>query len=415
MDKALLPKGLTRSSLPMFLLWLLPWVIMGLFGLYCIFLCFKDGLNVTGMNNRYAFGLWIVFDLAIIGLGAGAFFLGFLSYILKRPKLKPIINTAVIIGFICYSGALITLAVDLGQPIRSWFIFWHANVHSMLTEVSFCIACYLCVLAIEYIPIVLKNRKLKSIREMLTFEYDLHKIMVVFAAIGTFLSFFHQGSLGGMMGVMHGRPFAFREHFSIWPTTFFLAILSAIAVGPSFMSLIAMTVQKVTGKKLIKRETYADLGLISGVMLSIYFVAKLHDTVRWWYTTVPDMEADPTWFYAKEPFGYWVLILEVFVLGLVPPIILLGKKRRQSMGWLATGSILACVGIIFNRFILVIQTQTVPTLTFDNFYLYQATWQEWGVAGAIVAYGVVLYSLSYRYLPVFPQERELALQNRRRS
>ena len=38
-----------------------------------------------------------------------------------------------------------------------------------------------------------------------------------------------------------------------------------------------------------------------------------------------------------------------------------------------------------------------------------------GVAGAVVAYGVVLYSLSYRYLPIFPQERELALQNRRRS
>ena len=85
------------------------------------------------------------------------------------------------------------------------------------------------------------------------------------------------------------------------------------------------------------------------------------------------------------------------------------------MGWLAAGSILACVGIVFNRFILVIQTQTVPTLTFDQFYVYVATWQEWGVAGTIVAYGVVLYSLSYRYLPIFPQERELALQNRRQS
>ena len=73
------------------------------------FLCFKDGLNLTGMNNRYAFGLWIVFDLAIIALGAGAFFLGFLSYILKREKLKPIMNTAVIVGFICYSGAMATL------------------------------------------------------------------------------------------------------------------------------------------------------------------------------------------------------------------------------------------------------------------------------------------------------------------
>ena len=47
------------------------------------------------------------------------------------------------------------------------------------------------------------------------------------------LSFFHQGSLGGLYGVLRGRPFAFRQGFAIWPSTFFLFILSAIAVGPS--------------------------------------------------------------------------------------------------------------------------------------------------------------------------------------
>jgi molybdopterin-containing oxidoreductase family membrane subunit len=415
MDKFLMPKGLVRAGLPKFMLWLLPWLGLGLFGAYSIFLCLRDALNLTGMDNRYAFGLWIAFDLSIIALGAGAFFLGFLSYILKREKLKPIMNTAVVVGFLCYSGALVTLAVDVGQPIRAWFPFWHANVHSMLTEVSFCISCYLLVLMVEYVPIILKNRQLKKIPEMLVFEYDLHKIMVVFAGTGAFLSFFHQGSLGGMFGVMFGRPYAFREHFAIWPTTFFLFILSAIAVGPSFMSLIAMTVQKITGKKLIKHETFAELGLISGILLSVYFVAKLHDTIRWWFTTVPDMNADASWFYAHQPYGIWVLILEVFVFGIIPPVILLGKKRRQSMGWLALGSITACIGIIFNRFIVTIQAQTVPTLTFDKFYIYWPTWQEWGVVSAIIAYGVIVYSLSYRYLPMFPQERELALDSRRRN
>ena len=46
---------------------------------------------------------------------------------------------------------------------------------------------------------------------MLVFEFELHKVMPVFAAVGTFLSFFHQGSLGGLYGVLQGRPFAFRE------------------------------------------------------------------------------------------------------------------------------------------------------------------------------------------------------------
>ena len=67
------------------------------------------------------------------------------------------INSAVVIGFICYSGAVAILAIDVGQPLRAWFTFWHPNVHSMLTEVTFCLTCYLTVLAIEYLPLVLQE------------------------------------------------------------------------------------------------------------------------------------------------------------------------------------------------------------------------------------------------------------------
>jgi molybdopterin-containing oxidoreductase family membrane subunit len=50
----------------------------------------------------------------------------------------------------------------------------------------------------------------------------------------------------------------------------------------------------------------------------------------------------------------------------------------------------------------------LPTLTFDPFLSYVPSWQEVATFAAVVAYGVLLYSLSYRYLPLFPQERELA-------
>ena len=163
------------------------------------------------MDNRYAFGLWIFVDLTIIALGAGAFFTGFLLYILKFKELKAVINSAVVIGVVCYSGAMCALMVDVGQPLRAWFTFWYPNVHSMLTEVTFCISCYLTVLLIEYLPILLKNRKLREVPAFLVFEFELHKLIYVLAGVGTFLSFFHQGSLGGLYGVLRGRPFAFRE------------------------------------------------------------------------------------------------------------------------------------------------------------------------------------------------------------
>jgi len=68
------------------------------------------------MSNIFAFALWIVFDLAVIALGAGAFFTGFLTYIIGKKELKGIINAAVIIGFLCYTGALAMLGIDIGNP-----------------------------------------------------------------------------------------------------------------------------------------------------------------------------------------------------------------------------------------------------------------------------------------------------------
>ena len=179
-------------------------------GIYAAGLCLYYGLNQTNMDNRFAFGLWIFLDLGIIALGAGAFFTGFLVYILKRAELRPILNTAVVVGFICYSGAVAILMIDVGQPLRAWFTFWHPNTHSMLTEVTFCISCYLLVLCLEYIPILLRNRQLRKLPSFLVFEHQLHKLVPVLAGVGTLLSFFHQGSLGGLYGVLRGRPFAFR-------------------------------------------------------------------------------------------------------------------------------------------------------------------------------------------------------------
>ena len=164
MDKQLLARGASRSPLWKSSLWLLPWIALFGLGLYAIYLCLAEGLNQTNMDNRFAFGLWIYLDLTIIALGAGAFFTGFLLYILKRHELKAVINSTVVLGFICYSGAIAVLMVDVGQPLRAWFTFWHPNVHSMLTEVTFCITCYLCVLILEYAPIVLKNRTQRQIQ-----------------------------------------------------------------------------------------------------------------------------------------------------------------------------------------------------------------------------------------------------------
>lgn len=407
MDSLLIPEGVKRCSPGKFFVWTLPWIGLLIWGLVSAFFCLFFGLNQTNMSNIFAFALWIVFDLAVIALGAGAFFTGFLTYIIGRKELKDIINAAVIIGFICYSGAVAMLGIDIGQPLRGWFIFWHANVHSMLTEVSFCITTYLGVLLIEYIPIILENRQLDKIPELHLFGHNLHHIMAIFAATGTFLSFFHQGSLGGMFGVMYARPFAYRWEFYVWPTTFFLFVISAIAAGPCFTILCVKLAEALTRKRLVPGKAIQTLAKISGIILAIYMVLKIADTLGWIFDLAPKAGMKFMDFYREGPYGVWMLVAEIVVFGIIPAIMLNIKKARESQGWLITACLMNCTGIVLNRFVFIVVNLAIPVMPFDRFWSYIPTWQEWGIALALVGYGFLLFSLSYRYLPLFPKEREL--------
>jgi menaquinone reductase, integral membrane subunit len=201
--------------------------------------------------------------------------------------------------------------------------------------------------------------------------------------------------------VLRGRPFAFREGFGIWPTTFFLFVLSAAAVGPSFVLLTTKLVSAISGRALIRPEVYALLARISGSLLLVYVLLKSFDTLVWINDTSPRVGFAAWKYYANEPFGTWILLVEVVLLGLVPALLLL--KRRFIFG----GALLACAGVAVNRFVLTIQTLALPTLPFDPFLSYWPSWQEVGAFAGVIAYGVLLYSLSYRYLTLFPREREV--------
>src|SRR5450432_3081415 len=405
--KSFIARGLKRCSTRQFQLWIAPWLALLFFGLYSAGLCLVKGLNQTNMDNRFAFGLWIFLDLTVIALGAGAFFTGFLLYILKFKELHAVINSAVVIGLVCYSGAVAVLAVDVGQPLRFWFTFWYPNMHSMLTEVTFCITCYLTVLCIEYLPILLRNRRLREVPAFLVFEFELHKLVYVLAGVGTFLSFFHQGSLGGLYGVLRGRPFAFREGFLAWPSTFFLFILSAAAVGPSFILLTTWLVEKISGKRLVRPQVFQLLARISGLLLSVYVLAKTVDTLIWLNRTSPARGFLASQYYDWKPFGTWILFAEIVLFGMIPALILLMPRLRTPTAWLVSAAAMACCGVALNRFVLTIQTLALPTLSFDPFLSYIPSCQETGTFVAVVAFGVLVYSFSFRYLPLFPEEREL--------
>jgi Ni/Fe-hydrogenase subunit HybB-like protein len=211
-------------------------------------------------------------------------------------------------------------------------------------------------------------------------------------------------------GVLRGRPFAFREGLAIWPSTFFLFILSAAAVGPSFVLLTTWLVEKISKKRLVRPEAMQMLGRISGLLLAVYVLLKTIDTLVWINRTSPGNGFPAAQYYAWHPFGTWILFTEIALLGMVPALILLTPKLRARTGWLVSAAAMACCGVALNRFVQTVQTLAVPTLSFDKFMTYTPSWQEVGTFLAVLAYGVLVYSFSFRYFQLFPDERELKLE-----
>ena len=408
MDSALIPQGVNRCPLWKFALGIAIVGAVLMWGVYAMMLVWIKGLNQTNMNDAYGFALWIWADLSVIALGGGAFFTGFLRYIIGIKDLKHIINYAVIIGFICYSSAQLLLGIDVGQPLRGWFIFWNANIHSMLTEVAFCLTAYFGVLCVEYVPLILENRQIDRVPFFHNLSHNMHEIMAVFAATGAFLSFFHQGSLGGVSGVLFARPFGFREGVFVWPWTFFLYTWSAAASGPCFTILVTKITEKITKKKLVKENVIQLLAKIAGWMLATYMVAKIIDTIYWATVTAPSKGFDLMAFYSNNPlYGIWILILELVVCGIVPAAILITPKWRNNPRGLTLAVILAVIGVCLNRWVMILQLLAIPVLPFENWAFYFPSWQEIATTILPVCYGIILIMLSYRYLPVFPQEKEL--------
>ena len=405
-DAEVVPGGCERCSLTKFTGWMSILGVIFLWGLYAAVRVLGFGLGETGMDDYFGFGLWITFDLAVIALGAGAFFTGALRYILNIDELKNIVNLAAVIGFLCYTGAMMILVLDIGQPIRCWFGYWYPNVHSMLTEVIFCITCYCIVLILEFVPLVLENRQLMKRPFIHALAHNFHVYMPIFAGIGAFLSTFHQGSLGGMYGVLFGRPYLFREGFFIWPWTFFLFVLSAVASGPMFTVLVCTLMEKMSGRKLVSWDVKQLMGKVGGTMLIVYTVFKCLDS---WYWATDMLAGEGLTFdqmFHGWIYGKWLFWLEhAFII--IPMIVLLIKPLRTKPWIFYLMLFLTCTSITINRYVLTVQGLAQPVMPFDSWYTYAPNWAEWASCFLVFAYAAMVLSLAYRYTPMFPQEAEL--------
>ena len=403
------------------------WVMLLLmaFGAITFVARFALGLGrSTNLSDTYPWGLWILFDLVWIAVAAGAFAMAGIIYVFQRKDLYGMGRSAVLMGLLSYSFVMVTLLADLGLPWNSYQLALQAPAHSAMFEVSWCVGLYITILLLEFLPVpfarygypqaaaalrrwngayvagavtlfvyLLSRNLLYALAAAVVFgtlawvfrarDQKAEPIMLAIAAVT--LSTMHQSSLGSLYLLMPNM-LAPQWWSPVMPVSFFL---SAIAAGTALVILIDMWISK-GWRRPLEITRLASVGQIAFWSLLVYLVFRLGDMA---------IRNQLSGAFAG-PFGM-AFAAEILIGGVLPLILLARKSLRQRADVLFVASLLAVLGVAYNRMNVVLFAMTLRgRMPWGAPESYSPSIVEWGVSIGLIAATIFLFGLAARHMPV---------------
>ena len=370
----------------------LVWILLTLMGIAFVvaMMRYAFGIGViSDLSYSYPWGFWISFDLFTgVAISSGGFLMAGTVYILRIKEFEPLLRPSVLTAFIGYVMVAIALLVDLGQPLRIWYMMIHWNGTSVLLEIGICVMLYLTVLAIEFAPVALEGFKLQK------WAHLIHKFIMPFVILGVVLSTLHQSSLGSLLLIQPSKlhPLWWTP---ILPIMFFT---SAISIGLA-MIILESSLSSRYFQRGLETHLLAKLAKAIPIVLVIYGLLKFGELA---------VAGDLGYLFTSGTMSilFWAEIL----IGIITPIAWFSiKKNRESANGLLTGAIIVLGGMILNRFNVSWFAVKHPDPmfympTFMSNVKYFLTLPEVAVSLGIFAAGIMAFGLAAKYFPVFESE-----------
>ena len=380
------------------ILWLCLLSLLLLGGLLGGVFVFWKGLSITNLSNLVPWGLWITIDLSSIALAAGAFSLCAAVHLFGLKRYEPIARTATFVGLIGYTMAMLALVLDIGRPDRFWKALVYWNPHSLLWEVTIAIMLYTTVLVFETMPIFSRFEWLRRNFPKIPSNMEaVHHYSPVLAIIGLGLSSMHQSSLGAAYGIIKARPFWFKPEMSV------LFMFSAIVGGISLTLFASMMASRLTSKAKINDALIERASRFVGWLLIGYFYFRAWDALSTSYTYDAG-RSEGLHLITKGTLSFNFWIGEMLLGMVVPMILLLYTPTRINRFWRMTALFLVAAGVVAYRWDvnisgLLVVMPFVPgqAIVYTS---YRPSLVEILTGSAIVAYGLMAFSLGVKYLRV---------------
>ena len=346
---------------------------------------FLSGLGaVTNLNDATPWGFWIGFDvMAGVALAAGGFVMAATVYIFGREKYHVFARPAILTAFLGYAAVATGLVYDLGLPWNIWRPMFNWQHRSVLFEVAMCVMLYLTVLGLEFLPVVLEHRLLQRpfFKKLLAL---LKKVTIVLIVAGIVLSTLHQSSLGSLFLITPQRL------HPLWysPIIYALFLVSAIGLGFMMVTLESLLSGYFFRHK-IRTDLLSGLGIAAACVLGLYVAIRLGDLGM---RGVLGQAFDGSW-------QGNLFLFELLVSAVIPALLLLIPRVRNSVAGLSVCSGMTVLGMILYRIdVCLIAFYRPETMS------YFPSWTELAVSLGIVAGAGLIFIFFVENLNVYEGE-----------
>ncbi|MGE3840502.1 MAG: NrfD/PsrC family molybdoenzyme membrane anchor subunit [Vicinamibacterales bacterium] len=354
-------------------------------GLPLIVIRFAYGLgSVTHLSQSNPWGLWVGLDvLAGVALAAGGFTLATTVHVFGVRAYSSVVRPALLTAFLGYLFVVVGLLVDLGRPWKLPVpIVYSFGTSSVMFEVSWCVALYTCVLAMECLPAMFEWLDWPRARSWAV------RLLLPATVAGVLLSTLHQSSLGALflMAPTKLHPLWYSPFI---PVFFFVSAIIAgltMVIVESGISHRVFT-QHVDPQQHVDLERiHVGLARAASIVLFCYFFLRLQglaDGARW-----PLLSTG---------WGAWYLV-ELVGFTLLPCVILAYAARHGLVSVIRWTAGFTVVGVVLGRL-----NVSVIAMNWTSSHPYVPSWMEWWISMTVITIGVLVFRWIVNRMPILFQ------------
>jgi len=302
-------------------------------------------MEVNVLHNVFhheSVSLLIAIYFHIVGLHAGCSIVSISATLLGKEAYKPVAKIGAILVIILFTGSIFFLVFDLKQPLRFWYLYLHFNPTSPISWGTVCLTAYPLLTGL-YIFFLFQGNKRWS------------KIM---GAISLPSAISVHGYTGFVLGFAKARVL---WNTAVMPSYF---LCSAMISGVALMLIVAILRYQFTyqDKTLEERETDRHIIKLLGIWMAAFMITNVFyvfsDITVMYYHTEDAFETVELVRLGK--FGFLYIWVDNILGNVVPTIIILFRRTRESHFFLFIAAVLASIGVFVMRYVIVFGGQYVP-------------------------------------------------------